>query len=304
MKTLGIIDIGSNSIKLIIVEINKNSYKEIFHKKFQTRLSQYMEKESKNLCEEGIKKFFNIIYTFKRACDNYNCDEIIAVATETFRQLSNSNEIIDDILSKLDVKIKILSADEECYFGYFSSIPKDLYDYVHIDMGGGSVEIGLVKNRNLVESVSIPMGAFKMTKKFHIDNNISHEDEVHIQEYVYNKLNNIEWIDKCKNLPAVAIGGSIKTIGRLHQQQQNVTSNIHGYKLFSHDLEFLIHKITPLSLDEITSTTGLSKTRGDILLGALLTLNSIISYLQSPKIIISKYTIREGILNYYMKNNS
>ena len=52
MKTLGIIDIGSNSIKLIIVEINNNSYREVFHKKFQTRLSEFVGKESKgkNVC--------------------------------------------------------------------------------------------------------------------------------------------------------------------------------------------------------------------------------------------------------------
>ena len=55
MKTLGIIDIGSNSIKLIIVEIDNNSYKEIFHKKFQTRLSDFIDKENKNLSAEGMK---------------------------------------------------------------------------------------------------------------------------------------------------------------------------------------------------------------------------------------------------------
>ena len=71
--------------------------------------------------------------------------------------------------------------------------------------------------------------------------------------------------------------------------------------LFSHDIEFLLYKIRRLSLEDIMATTGISKSRGDILLGALITLNSIISYLQSSKILISKYTIREGIINDYMK---
>ena len=62
MKTLGIIDIGSNSIKLIIVEIDNNSYKEIFNKKFQTRLSDFIDKENKNLSAEGMKNFFGIIW--------------------------------------------------------------------------------------------------------------------------------------------------------------------------------------------------------------------------------------------------
>jgi Exopolyphosphatase len=161
MKTLGIIDIGSNSIKLIIVELYKNSSKEIFHKKFQTRLSQFTDNEHHNLSEVGMKKYFSIIYTFKRACDQYDCDEIIAVATESLRRITNSKEIIDTISSSLDVNIRILSAQEECYLGYFSSIPDDLYDYVHIDMGGGSVEIGLVENKILLNVLVFPWVHFQ-----------------------------------------------------------------------------------------------------------------------------------------------
>ena len=175
MKTLGIIDIGSNSIKLIIVEINNNIHNEIFHKKFQTRLSDFVGRENKELSSEGMKNFFGIIFTFKKFCDDFNCDEIIAVATESLRQIKNSIEIINDISNSLDVRIRILSPSEECYYGYVSSIPQDLNNYVHLDIGGGSVEIGLVKDKILVKSVSIPMGALIITNNFHIKDGISNE---------------------------------------------------------------------------------------------------------------------------------
>lgn len=302
MKTLGIIDIGSNSIKLIIVDIDNNSHKEIFHKKFQTRLSNFVNKENKELSVEGAKDFFKIISILKRYCDDFECDEIIAVATESLRQIKNSTEIINHVYESLGIKIKVLSSKEECYFGYISSIPEDLYDYVHLDMGGGSVEISLVKNKILVECVSIPIGALKITNKFHIENGLSKDEKDSIQKYIYNKLNNITWIDECKTLPVVMIGGSIKTIGRIHQKENDIISNIHGYELFYDDINLLLEKISIMSLEEIICSTGISKTRGDILLGALITLNSIVSYLQSSKIIISKYTIREGIINHYIKN--
>lgn len=302
MKTLGIIDIGSNSIKLIIVEIDNSSYSEIFHKKFQTRLSDFVGRETKELSSEGMKNFFGIIFTFKKFCDDYNCDEIIAVGTESLREIKNSTEIINDISVSLDVHIRLLSPTEECYLGYVSSIPKELDNYIHLDMGGGSVEIGLVKDKILMESVSIPMGALKITNKFHIKDGISNEEICKIQEYIYDKLNNISWIGECKNLPAIIIGGSIKTIGRIHQKEYDITSNIHGYELFYKDIEVLLQKISSMSLEEVIYTTGISKSRGDILLGALVILNSIILYLQSSKIIISKYTIREGIINDYINN--
>lgn len=303
LRSLGIIDVGSNSIKLIIVEIDNDSYQEVFHKKFQTRLSNFVDNESKELSSEGIKYFFKIIFTLKRHCDEFQCDEIIAVGTESLRQIKNSTEIINHIYKSLDVKIKILSSQEECYLGYISSIPKDLNDYVHLDMGGGSVEISLVKNKALVECVSIPIGSLIITNKFHIKDGLSQDEKDYIQGYIYDKLNNIPWIDQCKTLPAIIIGGSIKTIGRIHQKENDIVSNIHGYELVYDDINLLLQKISDLSLEEIISSTGISKTRGDILLGALITLNSIILYLQSSKVIISKYTIREGIINHYIIKN-
>lgn len=303
MKTLGIIDIGSNSIKLIVVEIDADSYSEIFHKKFQTRLFDFVGIENKELSPEGMKNFFGIIFTFKKLCDDFNCDEIIAVATESLRQIKNSKEIIDNISNSLDINIRILSPIEECYLGYISSIPENLNNYVHLDVGGGSVEIGLVKDNCLKKSVSIPMGTLIIKNKFHIEDNISKEKILQIQEYINDKLNNILWINECKNLPAVIIGGSIKTIGRIHQKEFNITANIHGYKLLNNDIDLLLQKIRIMSLEDIMYTTGISKTRGDILLGALILLNSLLLHLQSSKIIISKYTIREGIIKYYIKNN-
>lgn len=301
MKTLGIIDIGSNSIKLIIIETDNNLYNEIFHKKFQTRLSDFVGRENKQLSTEGIKNFYGIIFTFKKFCDDFNCDEIIAVATESLRQIENSNEIINYIGNSLDIHIKLLSPNEECYLGYLSSIPKDLDNYVHLDMGGGSIEIGLVQNKILMESISIPMGALKITNKFNIKDNISEHEMYMIKEYIFNKLNNISWLNQCKTLPIVMIGGSIKTIGRIHQKEHNIISNIHGYQLFSYDIEFLLNKINTMTLNEIIYTVGISKSRADILLGALIILESIICYLQSSKIIISKYTIREGIIIDHIK---
>lgn len=304
MKTLGIIDIGSNSIKLIIVQINSDSsYNEIFHKKFQTRLSDYIKTDSKELSNIGIKNFSHIMFTFRKFCDEYYCNEIIAVATESFRQLKNSPYIINHISTSLDINIKILSPDEECYYGYLSTLPSNINNYVHLDIGGGSVEIGLVKNKVLIHSLSIPMGTLNITNKFHIKDAISKNEIIEIKKYIYDKFKNINWINECDNLPIIVIGGSIKTIGHIHQKEHGLIKDIHGYELYSNDIDSLLDTFAILTLKETMFRADISKTRGDVLLGALILISSILKYLNSSKIIISKYTIREGLLKNYINKS-
>ncbi len=300
MKTLGIIDIGSNSIKSIIIQLDNNSYNEIFHRKFQVRLSNFVDKNDKTLSSFGTRNLLKILQLFKNHCHDFDCNEIIAVATESLRQIKNSKDIIDDISKSLNINIKLLSPAEECYFGYISSIPKSLDNYIHLDIGGGSVEIGLIKNKLLKESISIPIGCLKIKNKFHTEHGITSDEKYKIQEYIYNKLNKIPWINTCKSLPSVVIGGSIKTIGRIHQSKSNITSDIHGYELFYKDINHLLQVVMNLSIDEITSDMDISKNRADILIAALVVLHSITLYLQTSKIIISKYTIREGIVVDYV----
>lgn len=304
MKTLGIIDIGSNSIKLIIVQINSDSsYNEIFHKKFQTRLSDYIKTDSKELSNIGIKNFSHIMFTFRKFCDEYYCNEIIAVATESFRQLKNSPYIINHISTSLDINIKILSPDEECYYGYLSTLPSNINNYVHLDIGGGSVEIGLVKNKVLIHSLSIPMGTLNITNKFHIKDAISKNEIIEIKKYIYDKFKNINWINECDNLPIIVIGGSIKTIGHIHQKEHGLIKDIHGYELYSNDIDSLLDTFAILTLKETMFRADISKTRGDVLIGALILISSILKYLNSSKIIISKYTIREGLLKNYINKS-
>lgn len=300
MSTLGIIDIGSNSIKLLIVKINKDkSYEGVFNKKFQIRLTDYISNDKDELSPIGIRNFYGIISTFKILCNQFQCSEIIAVGTEALRKIKNSEDLIKDISSSLHVNIKILSPKEECYYGYISSLPTDEKDYVHLDIGGGSVEVGLVKSNKLIKCDSIPIGALFLTNKFML-NKKNYSNYSNVSKYITSMLEDINWINECKHIPLIVIGGSIKTIGRISQLESNTIKNIHGLELFNDDVKKLLNKVVKMNVSDISKSMELPKTRSDILIGALLLVNSIFTYLNSPKLIISQYTIRDGIIKEYI----
>ena len=97
MKSIGIIDLGSNSLKLLIAE-QKHSKKinVLFEKKHQIRLSDYYIDDIPNLSAIGIYKLILSIQSFKEKCKLFECDKIIVVATETLRKCANKDVILNE----------------------------------------------------------------------------------------------------------------------------------------------------------------------------------------------------------------
>ena len=145
---------------------------------------------------------------------------------------------------------------------------------MHLDIGGGSVEVGLVKSNKLIKCDSIPIGALFLTNKFML-NKKNYSNYSNVSKYITSMLEDINWINECKHIPLIVIGGAIKTIGRISQLESNTIKNIHGLELFNDDVKKLLNKVVKMNVSDISKSMELPKTRSDILIGALLLVNSI-----------------------------
>ncbi|MGM9536172.1 MAG: hypothetical protein ACI3VR_12995, partial [Intestinibacter sp.] len=157
MNRVAIIDIGSNSLKLIMADIYDNKFFQIsYEKKIKLRLSNYKNRAN-DITALGIKKLNEALTDLKKICTLYRCNRIIAVATETLRKSGNGSQIIEELKESLNLDVKIISGKEEAYYGFVSSINSiNLKDFLQIDIGGSSCEIVLVKDKKLIESISLP----------------------------------------------------------------------------------------------------------------------------------------------------
>ena len=136
MKSIGIIDLGSNSLKLLIAE-QKHSKKinVLFEKKHQIRLSDYYIDDIPNLSAIGIYKLILSIQSFKEKCKLFECDKIIVVATETLRKCANKDVILNEIKKETGFEVRILSGYEESYLGYVSTVNTlDYSNYFLVDL--------------------------------------------------------------------------------------------------------------------------------------------------------------------------
>ena len=305
MNRVAIIDIGSNSLKLIMADIYDNKFFQIsYEKKVKLRLSNYKNRAN-DITALGIKNLNKALEELKKICTLYRCNRIIAVATETLRKAGNGPQIIEELKESLNLDVKIISGKEEAYYGFISSVNSvNLRDFLQIDIGGSSCEIVLVKDKKLIESISLPYGSIPNTKNFNLLNKVSEEDELKFKETIFKELDKYPWIKENKNLPVVGIGGSVRCVEKILRNHafDDIDIQLDNYVISYKNINSLFNIVKRLNLQQKKEIKGMSSNRADIFVGCLILIKYLMFYINSDKLSISKFGIREGILFEYAES--
>ena len=242
MDIRAIIDIGSNSLRLAIYNICKNSKFRIIYETKQTiRLGSYLTDEN-YLLEEGVNIALSVLDNFKKICENYSVIDIYTVATEAIRKSINKEDVCTRIEKDLGLKVNILSGKEEAKYGYLSVKNSMIYkDAVLLDLGGSSMEISLMENGELIDSISFPLGCIPLTSKF---NNLETKQKAkELNLFINDKLNNISWIKKNNKFNVIGIGGIAKHIGLVSKENKDYPKELlHGYSINKKEISEIYYK--------------------------------------------------------------
>ncbi len=301
MQRVGIIDLGSNSARLVIVRINNNtSHHLIYTQKTSLRLGQKIN-DNKEITEDAIKETIEAVKKFSHMCKLFQTTKIFAVATAAIRSAKNGPEIIKRINAACDVNIKIISGENEAYYGYLGVINTiDEKDAILFDLGGGSLEIVLIKDRKPKHLLSIETGATNMTGKFNTQNQMSSKTFRELTTYVDQKLKkSLPWL-KNSNLPIIGIGGTARTIAKIYQRRINYSySKIHNFRMTSLEFDEVFNLLRTSTLEQRKKISGLNSDRADIILAGITIINTLMHNASSKELIISGCGLREGLFYDY-----
>lgn len=296
-KNIAIIDMGSNSVRLVIYYINdKGATYKLDDLKNTIRLSSHIDSNG-SITEEGIKLTILCLKQFKQLCEARDVQYIKGVATAALRQAQNRNDVLFEIVKETGIQFQILSGEEEARYGFLavhSSI--DMDEAIIVDIGGGSTEISYMSDRRLRHSVSIPMGAVNITERYLRGLQIvSKKDTEPLLTDILMELANIPWLAG-KRCPVIGLGGTARTMASIHQVQRRYSFNsIHNYRMDGLDIEHIYHLLrrTPLPLRR--EIEGLSSGREDIIVGGVTMFKAIKDYLDLEDFYVSTQGIRDGI---------
>lgn len=302
MEKIGIIDLGSNTARLVIVEmLGDGHFMVIDQIKESVRLGKDMERDG-FLKPQRIAETIKTLKMFRKLCDAYEIERIIAVATAAVRRAKNQRSFLDEIVANTGIKLKVLSAEEEATYVYRGvintmDVPKGLI----LEIGGGSTKIIYYNRRNLLNYETLPFGAVTLTDLFGGDGLSPEEQTAKIEEFITEQLARIEWLkDIDPETQLIGCGGSFRNLCKIVKMKKKCPLPlIHNYNITTEEFESVYDMFKTLDLDKKKRIKGISSQRADLLPSAFAVVHAVTKYMNSRSVTISACGLREGIMFNY-----
>jgi exopolyphosphatase/guanosine-5'-triphosphate,3'-diphosphate pyrophosphatase len=287
----GVIDLGSNTVRLSIYETQKTSIKLIYSIKEVVSLASFVN-EDDYLTNEGIQKAIDVVTDFRQASKQFHGIELHCIVTAAIRNSKNCNDVLKRIEKTCNIKVTLLSSYEEAMAGVLGiTMDYDIDEGIVLDIGGGSSEVTYLKHNEVATTTSIPFGALNSYMKFVKDLLPIADDEEKIRSIIASELKTIQ-LTLDHPVHVYGMGGTINSINKLLNVLVKKTNNRITYE----DLVHLKSMIKPNDKGTYLTLIKHTPDRIHTLVPGLIILMSIMEYFNSKTIFVSKRGIREGYI--------
>jgi exopolyphosphatase/guanosine-5'-triphosphate,3'-diphosphate pyrophosphatase len=292
---VAVIDIGSNSVRLMIYEGLTRSPTPIFNEKVLAGLGREVQSTGL-LASDAIDKALQALSRFRALCDTLHVRRIWAIATAACRDARNGRTFIAQAERICRTPIKVLSGQREAQltaFGVISGIHDP--DGIVGDLGGGSLELVDVKGIKVRAGLTLPLGG--LTLQDAADGSIKRAERI-----VEGALDDVRMLKRGEGRTLYVVGGTWRALARLHMWQTGYPFHVmHGYRMSAREaLEFsrLVHRVNPESLSQIDMVNS---ARRPLLPYAALVLENLVREIEPKHVIVSVLGVREGLLYSLLK---
>ena len=281
----GIIDIGSNSVRLFITDENLNGKK-------YSRITQVASGLSTKgtLIQKSVDKTIKAVVEFVDFAKSEKVDKIYIYATEAIRSAPDGQTFCNLVTEKTAIPVQVLSGRQEAETGFFGAYGGQ--NTCVIDIGGGSTEIIVGDDKGITFSNSMPIGVVRLKD---ICGNQPDVLEGYINGFAscFTKPESVNTI--------TAIGGTAQTAATIAQAKDAAKANIQDYVLTISKLDECIELVLNTPIDKRSSIPGLPQERANTILGGMMLLRAILKRLNADCVRVSCRDNMEGFLKMKLK---
>lgn len=293
---IGVIDLGSNSIRLVVYYWDGSAITKIQDISHQAQSLLFIRDH--HLSKAGIDHMVNHLKELMVMGRSFGIDELRIFATASLRGIDNALEAKAEIENQIQHPIDILQGHEESLIG-FEGMRKVMtlpLEGLAIDIGGGSTEITHFKNDEPVHTVAIPIGSLSLYRDHVIDIIPNDFEQLAIRTAIRQALSEIPWLKALVVDSVIGIGGSARAVMTLHQARYDINASIFDMTLSS----LMVHAYASLDKTKREALVNLMAQvipdRFTTAIPGFLILDEVMQSVQAGVFRLSSYGVREGYL--------
>ncbi|MGQ9909488.1 MAG: Ppx/GppA phosphatase family protein [Candidatus Flexifilum sp.] len=296
-RRMAIIDMGSNSWRLIVVEsIPGLWFKVVDEVRESVRISEGMA-EIDVLRPAAMDRGVRAAQVYAAFCRAQGITDIVCAGTSAIRDARNQRRFIERLERETGLRVRVLSGEEEAYYGYLAAVNSTtLTDGFVIDLGGGSFQITRVENRRSVQTVSFPLGAVRVTERFLTSDPVTGREQAALSAHLRTTFATIPWFRREPGQRLIGEGGGLRLIGRLLQKRAQYPLDIlHGYEMTLAQVASVRDELARLPIAARRRLPGMKADRADISLGGAIVVHEAMRAAGFDHLEICSQGLREGL---------
>ncbi len=294
----GVIDIGSNTIRMVIYKIENGELKPMINKKAAVGLAGYISKDN-NMKKSGILQTVEVLNQFDEILQNMKIKEIFPFATASLRNVNNSAEVLAYIKEHTPFDVQIITGEQEALFDYYGAMQNmHMESGMMVDVGGGSTELVFYKDAKIVKAISLPIGSLNMRQKF-VSGIVPAQKEVaQIIKETKKQLETVK-LPKCELdcFDICAVGGTARAVYKVVSSKRVVSGACYDVNKLA--------ELVDMAADEdeklVEQILKIAPERIHTFIPGMLIIQTIAEEYKSKKVNTSYYGVREGYLHNLLK---
>lgn len=289
------IDIGSNSVLLLIADLTNNKFQEVAKESHITSLGKELDK-TKVFHPESMQATYDAIKAYAEECDKHQIprDSIITTATEASRVAQNAPEFFQRIKDELGVSVQTITAQGEAFYSTKGILFNSKFDsdvITIMDIGGASTELIKVNTKtfNIIDTISMPVGAVRASHWL--------DDDLFVQNLQKIFIDFRNEIDKFQSKDLYCVAGTVTSLGNMHlQHKEFVEDDVHGLVLKAEDIDNMFKKYSEHEPKAFLELFPFLQKRSNSIRGGLHLVYHLVHRLLVKEITISTYGLRYGTI--------
>jgi len=296
MRRIGIVDIGSNSMRLSVIETHSDaSHHVVDEHKATPRLAGQLRGADGTLSDEGAAELVQHLREFLDLCSAYGVAETLVVGTAALRAAANRDQVLAAVEAATGVRVEVISGEEEAWLDYQAVRHTLAVDTAYlVDIGGGSTEISLIADGRRVRSHSLAFGAVTVAERWR--DGVALEQNLRLPQGPEAALGSLDFLLEHPHAEAVGIGGTVRNLARLHQIERGYPLPLtHNYTIPVDDVESMLRRLADTPMPRRRKLAGLARERADVIVPGGAILLAVMRRTRAGRLRVSGRGLRDGL---------